>query len=75
MLTYNAPLVIGQVLQPRRSSKLPKCKLVDFYINGKAKMMWKPENLADGERLPDMTIEDIYREFWFDDGKDNAGPR
>ncbi len=61
MLSYNSPLRVGQMLEPRNKT-LPKCSVVDF--------MPKPEGVIwlvdSGGHEKRMTLSEIYAAFKFD---------
>lgn len=64
MLSYNTPLRIGQILEPREKTLTPKCRITDF--------MPKPEGIIwlvapyNGGPEQRMTLSEIYATFKFD---------
>lgn len=61
----NPPLHIGQVLEPRKGSPLPKARISDFTIHGSI-MEWLV-TFADDGSSQFLTLKQIYRYYQFDD--------
>lgn len=65
----NPPLYTGQVLEPRRLSKYPKCRIVDFcVIHSGMEWILKGENGAEYR----LSLSEVYKQFKFDDCRETT---
>jgi len=64
MLSYNTPLRIGQILEPRPKSQFPKSVLTEFMPKPDG-IVWMVRPVSGGQENR-MTLSEIYAEFKFD---------
>lgn len=64
MLSYNSPLRIGQILEPRHGAAVPKCRITDFMPKPEG-IIWLVTEVGGGPEIK-MTLSEIYTAFKFD---------
>lgn len=64
MLSYNSPLRVGQILEPRSGVTMPKCRITDFMPKPEG-IIWLVAPVSGGSETR-MTLSEIYAAFKFD---------
>ena len=64
MLSYNSPLRVGQILEPRPDSPMAKSRITDFMPKPEG-IIWLVVPVAGGPEQR-MTLSEIYAAFKFD---------